>query len=799
MRRPKLPTVLSRLSLAIGAKLTITVGIGIVLVAGMMLNQQLGNAAMLRQSEVERNEQAVTADLLRAGMALQHMQIGTREIRLTISEREADDALAGLRDSMAAAVNFLQAPLQLCGQVGNCAPLEKLVDLAKNYAAVAAEMTAIKKDYGDIEKPLEQASKIGKEIDALIATATSAAKAHASELMAAEAARRTVATRISIGFGSFAIVILVGAAVFGVLSIGRPIKRMAGILVELTNDRIVDVPYTSRGDEVGAIAKATEVFRASIAEKVINLRVRSALDVVSSNVMLADDQYNIIYANSTLQEMMKDAEGELRKALPGFDALRIVGANMDIFHKDRPRIRALLDSLIGSHQSHIAIGGLKFHLVATAVADQHGKRVGTVVEWKNETVEKSIEAEVDAIVNAAAGGDFSQRIPTTGKKDFMLNLATAINALCDNTGSALADLAAIMGAMAEGDLTRRVTADYQGMFGELKKDANAMAERIGSTIAEIKASAGDVTNAAAEISTSTTDLSQRTEEQAASLEQTSASMQEISAIVKKNAANAQAANQSAGATREVAAKGSEVAARAVAAMARIEESSRKISDIIGVIDEIARQTNLLALNAAVEAARAGDAGRGFAVVASEVRTLAQRSSQAAKDIKDLITNSNGQVKDGVDLVNRAGTALTDIVASIKRVAEIVSDIASGSAEQASGLEEVGKALTQMDEVTQQNSALVEQNAATAKALEQQAKAMDERVAFFKIEASETSAQNDSAGNAAPPPPPAAAPVRSTPTKPVPAKSAPAVGRGPVARMQATIATAFKQEPDWKEF
>jgi methyl-accepting chemotaxis protein len=183
-------------------------------------------------------------------------------------------------------------------------------------------------------------------------------------------------------------------------------------------------------------------------------------------------------------------------------------------------------------------------------------------------------------------------------------------------------------------------------------------------------------------------------------------MEEISATVKKNAENAQQANQSATSTREVASRGGEVVGQAVDAMARIEESSRKISDIISVIDEIARQTNLLALNAAVEAARAGDAGRGFAVVASEVRSLAQRSSQAAKDIKDLITNSTTQVKDGVELVNRAGEQLKEIVESIKGVAGIVADIAGASAEQASGIEQVNKALTQMDEVTQQNSALV---------------------------------------------------------------------------------------------
>ena len=181
------------------------------------------------------------------------------------------------------------------------------------------------------------------------------------------------------------------------------------------------------------------------------------------------------------------------------------------------------------------------------------------------------------------------------------------------------------------------------------------------TINAIAASTSEVTNASAEISTSTTDLSKRTEQQSASLEQTSASLEEIYTTVKKNAESAQQANQATSGTRAVADRGGQVVAKAVAAMARIDELSRKISDIIGVIDEIARQTNLLALNAAVEAARAGDAGRGFAVVASEVRSLAQRASQAAKDIKDLITNSNGQVREGVDLVNQAGGALTEIV------------------------------------------------------------------------------------------------------------------------------------------
>jgi methyl-accepting chemotaxis protein len=297
----------------------------------------------------------------------------------------------------------------------------------------------------------------------------------------------------------------------------------------------------------------------------------------------------------------------------------------------------------------------------------------------------------------------------------------------------VAHLAEGLRTLSEGDLTFRLTDGFSDSYKQIKDDFNAAMARLQSTIQAIASAAREVAGASSEISGGTTDLSQRTEEQAASLEETSASMEEISGTVKKNAENATAADRLTAGAREVADRGGEVVAEAVTAMARIEESSRKISDIIGVIDEIARQTNLLALNAAVEAARAGEAGRGFAVVASEVRSLAQRSSQAAKDIKDLITNSSGQVQEGVELVNKAGASLTEIVESIKKVAAIVSDIAAASAEQSTGIDQINTALSQMDEVTQQNSALVEQNAAAAKALEQQSSAMDEQVGSFRLD------------------------------------------------------------------
>jgi methyl-accepting chemotaxis protein len=351
--------------------------------------------------------------------------------------------------------------------------------------------------------------------------------------------------------------------------------------------------------------------------------------------------------------------------------------------------------------------------------------------------------------------------------------------------------------LSDGNLTFRLTDGFSETYRQVKEDFNVAMERMQETIQAIAAAAREVASASGEISSGSTDLSQRTEEQAASLEETSASMEQISATVKKNAENAQQANQFTEGTREVADRGGAVVADAVKAMSRIEDSSRKISDIISVIDEIARQTNLLALNAAVEAARAGEAGRGFAVVASEVRSLAQRSSQAAKDIKDLITNSSGQVQEGVVLVNKAGTSLTEILESIKKVAGIVSDIASASAEQATGIDQVNTALSQMDEVTQQNSALVEQNAAAAKALEQQSQAMDEQVSFFRLDnAAGSGSRSTSAPKSAAMSKPVAA---SKPKLAVTSQRPAAVAKGGAVGRTQTARAAAAPAADWQEF
>ncbi len=296
----------------------------------------------------------------------------------------------------------------------------------------------------------------------------------------------------------------------------------------------------------------------------------------------------------------------------------------------------------------------------------------------------------------------------------------------------LKDTSHVMKNISEGNLKEKMDGVYTGDFLILSSSVNDCIDNLTSMVSNITESAISVKEGAAEISSGNTNLSQRTEENAASLEETSAAMEEITTTVQQNAANAVQANTLARGARETAENGGAVVGTAITAMQAISESSNKINDIIGVIDEIAFQTNLLALNAAVEAARAGDQGRGFAVVADEVRSLAGRSATAAKEIKELIKDSSERVKEGSDLVNKSGVTLEEIVTAVKKVNDIVAEISTASDEQATGLDEINKAMGEMDEMTQQNAALVEEAAAASESLSSQAENLEELISFFDI-------------------------------------------------------------------
>jgi methyl-accepting chemotaxis protein len=391
-------------------------------------------------------------------------------------------------------------------------------------------------------------------------------------------------------------------------------------------------------------------------------------------------------------------------------------------------------------------------------------------------------AEIVALVEKVTSGDLSNRLSTIGREGILAEVCNQINQLVDGLQAVLQDVSGKIEALASGNLSQRVTADYQGAFGELKNNVNKTAQQLAEIVTEIKMASREVENAAAEISSGTGDLSERTEQAATNLEETAASTEQMSATVKQNAESAMNASRLAETANQTASKGGEVVEQVVGAMSGIEGAAQKITDIISVIDEIAFQTNLLALNASVEAARAGEAGKGFAVVAQEVRQLAQRSAQAASDIKTLIQDSNNQVKDGVQLVNQAGEALGEIVGSIDKVTGIVREISGASQEQASGVQEINSSITSMDEMTQQNSALVEESTAAARALSEQASKLGELIAFFKLDG-------------------AAMPVRrQSPSKPQSATSQPA-RLAPKAKQvtKSPSAVAVADDDGWSEF
>ncbi|QSQ40275.1 HAMP domain-containing protein [Xanthomonas translucens pv. undulosa] len=410
-----------------------------------------------------------------------------------------------------------------------------------------------------------------------------------------------------------------------------------------------------------------------------------------------------------------------------------------------------------------------------------------------DTVKQNLTAmnrEINQLASAAAAGDFSVRGDAQRFQYDFRAMVDSLNLLMATADGNLQSLSTLLQAIAAGDLSLRMHGEFQGVFATMRDDANATSEQLAAIVGRIQTAAMSINSAASEIATGNDDLSRRTEQQAASLEETAASMEELTSTVKQNAEHARQANQLAVGAASVASQGGEVVSQVVTTMSGIETSSKKIADIISVIDGIAFQTNILALNAAVEAARAGEQGRGFAVVASEVRTLAQRSAGAAKEIKSLIDDSVSQVANGSALVRQAGQTMTEIVSSVQRVTDIMGEISAASQEQYAGIEQVNQTVTQMDEATQQNAALVEEATAAARAMEHQAGQLTEAVAVFKLDTAVAST------TLAIVPRPGAA--RATPAAKARTRSAPAKrGMPSMPALPGTPSSA--NEAQWHEF
>jgi|GEM_PF-20446 len=530
-------------------------------------------------------------------------------------------------------------------------------------------------------------------------------------------------------------------------SLTVPLRRANDVFEQIAQGYYKNAIDAERNDEVGHVLQGLKSMQIKLdfefnhtrrtAEE--SQRIRTALDNVSTNVVIADRSGIILYANPSLIRTLSQAESQIKKEMPHFNYKKLIGENLDQFHKNPSYQHKILDQLRTTHRATVHIGGREFDLIFNPVMDSNGKHLGNVVEWNDTTALRQVQKKVEGAVRNARAGNISERLDLTGEEGFFQELGNGINHLLETVTAAVGDIDAALMRISHGDLTDAVSNDLQGVFGAIRDNANGTMASLARLVGRIKTAADSIASAAKEISIGHGDLSKRTEQQAAFLEETGNTLERLTSTVHQNAENANQADQMTRGACKVAERGKDLVNAVVQTMEGLQESSSRISEITSVIDGIAFQTNLLALNAAVEAARAGEQGRGFAVVAGEVRSLAARSASAAREIKTLIEDSTSKVQTGSEQVAQAGRTMNQVVSSIQRAATLMTEISGASSEQRKGIEYIHQSIQRMDDGIQQNATLVEEATAAAESMKGLAAQLITEVAVFRLPSTKMSA------------------------------------------------------------
>ena len=599
--------------------------------------------------------------------------------------------------------------------------VQETLDLLPTYRATFATASAASLGQGDA-----LAAMRAQETSVFELAEHNAAEAVADMSSLYDVGHLTLAVFCTIAlFGGAAISVLTGR------SIARPIKSLTSSISDLANGNgAVIIPELDRADEIGDMARSMGIIRET---GITAIRAQKTLENTAACLMMVDDKGCVAYVNPAFQNLVANAQHAVSAELPGFAAAAFIGQPFNDFHNDPSIQSEQLLQLTEPSDAMISAAGFSFDLKLNPIFDLRGVPIGTVVSWRDRTTQIRLEAEVEALIDAATSGNLEGRLATDHVDGFMLTLCQGMNRLMETVEGGVKSAGKVIAALAAGNLTCEMAGNYQGIFKELQNDSNRMRAELSSIATNIIGASDALSDAVKEIASGTSDLTSRTQSQSSYVEQTSSSMSDLTETVKSNTEGAMEANKIAQKTRAAADSGHQVVGEATKAMEGIQTAATKITDIVNMIDEIAFQTNLLALNASVEAARAGEAGKGFAVVASEVRALAQRSGDASAQIKTLIEETVSEIGGGVSLVQEVGSGLQDIVGSVNALADLVVEITEAGQEQSTKLADVSKAVSAMGGMADQNASLAEQTMAAVRSQGQQVGELDRLVRFFKTE------------------------------------------------------------------